>query len=127
MDDPENRKPQWGGRRLGAGRPRRSDPRYRPSKCKTAENRQYGNPIADPTVEAEATLEQIIAKIKYLIADMPFFKSTDTHKLEFQLAMLFRPPGGYMPKWPTDVVGIRTSNPPLTRKILIVEARSYRG
>jgi hypothetical protein len=90
MDDPENRKPRWGGgRRPGAGRPRRSDPRYCPSKCKTAENRQYENPIADPTVEAEATPEQIIAKIKYLIAVMRSFKSTDQHKLEYQLARLF--------------------------------------
>jgi hypothetical protein len=42
------------------------------------------------------TPEQIVATIKYLIAEMQLFKSTDTHKLEFQLAMLFRPPGGYV-------------------------------
>ena len=97
VQDPPQRKSQWGGRRPGAGRPRRSGPRYCPSKCKTAGNRQYQSPTADPIIKAEATPEQIVAKIKYLIVEMRLFKSADTHKLEFQLAMLFRPPGGYVP------------------------------
>jgi hypothetical protein len=89
MEDIGARKRQWGGCRPGAGRPRKSDPRYRSSKCETAGKRQYQNPTTHPIIEAEVTPEQIIAKIKYLIAEMRFFKSTDEHRLEYQLATLF--------------------------------------
>jgi hypothetical protein len=97
VGDPEARKYQWGGHRPGAGPLRRSDPRYCPSKCKTAGRGQYQNPTADPTIKADATTEQIVAKIRYLIAEMRSFKSTDQHRLEYQLAMLLGPPSGYVP------------------------------
>jgi len=97
VEDPEARKHQWGGRRPGAGRPRRSDPRYRPSNRKRAGNPSCESPTVDETTETEAIPEEIVAKIRYLIAEMRSFKSTDQHKLEYQLAMLFGPPGGYIP------------------------------
>jgi hypothetical protein len=89
VEDPAAQKPQWGGRRPGAGRPRRSDPRYCLSKYKRARNSRCEDPIADPIVEGEATPEHVIAEIKYLIAEMRFFKSADPHKLEYRLATLF--------------------------------------
>ena len=93
-------------------------------------NARHENPIGGPIVEAEATPEQTIAKIKYLIAVMRSFKSTNPHNLEYQLAMLFRPLGGYIPKLPSDVVAIRRFNPPvfdpipLTREMLLAEAKA---